>query len=382
MTGYSDLEKIKGHKNYYRNPISGIIYFKKDGIKVSTNETQILRAKKSAEIKIAEKFRSATKSEILRHRAKIKNPFIEHVWNDLMDSKRTEVEKSTMRNYHKSWAYGFGPFWKDKTMKDLTDDNILKYKAWYLETHPTRKFEHTYVHFGMMARFAFRKRIINEMPSLDILKNLDEIISKISRRPRVGRVYLSEERTALIEAADNYYNTKMGGTTPKHKKLIMQRAKLGVRLGLKCGLRKMEALSLPKEKIDLKRKVVHVWSQKNHKWREVPLTDEMVTEFKKQIELAGDSKWVFPMPSNPGRHISSQIFDKVWVRVKRLAGVKGKARFHDLRHTFASMTAEDNWPPITACEVLDMSLDEYQNTYAKTSAAKKAEMMRMSFGTK
>jgi integrase len=382
MSRYSDLIKIEGHKNYYRNPVSQIIYFKKDGTKISTGEKQILRAKRAAEVKLAEKNRTATKAQIFRKQAKIKNPYIEHVWNELLEAKRPEVEPSTMRNYHKSWKYGFGPFWKDKTVKDLTDENILKYRAWYLETNPTRKFEHTYVHFGMTVRSAFDRRIINEKPNLNLLKNLDETISKNAKRPPVGRVYTEEECEDLLYAADTYAETKIGGTTLKHKRILENRARLGVRLGLKAGLRKMEALKLRWENVNQKKMIMNVWSQKNHKWREVPLLPELLALFKAQQELVGKTPWVFPMPSDPTRHISSQVFDKVWIRVKQLAETVGRARFHDLRHTFASKTAEDSWPPITACEVLDMSLNEYQKTYAKTSAAKKAEMMRMSFGKK
>ena len=90
-----------------------------------------------------------------------------------------------------------------------------------------------------------------------------------------------------------------------------------------------------------------------------------------------DSVWVFPMPSDPTRHISSQVFDKVWFKCRSLAGVTG--RYHDLRHTFATKTAEDGWPPVVACEVLDQSLAIYQKTYCKPSQESKTKWMLKTF---
>lgn len=48
---------------------------------------------------------------------------------------------------------------------------------------------------------------------------------------------------------------------------------------------------------------------------------------------------------------------------EREAKLRGRARIHDIRHTFATQTARDNWPTAVACTVLDMSAKEYMKTY-------------------
>ena len=144
-------------------------------------------------------------------------------------------------------------------------------------------------------------------------------------------------------------------------------------------MRKMEAGKLKRESVDIQKKVLRVWSFKNHEWREIPLMPEVADAFKEHYKHVAKSPWVFPMVTDPERHCSSQILDKGWYEARELAGIRGRLRFHDLRHTFATRTAEENWPPILACEILDMSLSVYQNTYCKGSLAKKDQLLRKTF---
>ena len=55
---------------------------------------------------------------------------------------------------------------------------------------------------------------------------------------------------------------------------------------------------LKKANVDFKKSVAHVWSQKNHQWREVPLVAEVIAAIKYQYEANKhlESEWVFPMP--------------------------------------------------------------------------------------
>lgn len=75
------------------------------------------------------------------------------------------------------------------------------------------------------------------------------------------------------------------------------------------------------------------------------------------------SGYIFPQLSDTSKHIMGQYFDKDWIRTKREAKLRGRARIHDIRHTFATQTARDNWPTAVACTVLDMSAKEYMKTY-------------------
>lgn len=376
---FSDIQAIPGHKNYYKSNRSGIIYYKDSTTpKFSTGESTIGRAKKVVETR---KLGASglSDSDVERKLLGITNPLIKSYWDELLEEKRPEISDSTMKKLGVSWNHGIKEFWGDKTISDITEDNVMKYKHWYLKNKGTRYAEKTIVHFKMVCKYILKKGVLLKLPDLTGLDDLDDLVSKLTRRKVAGRVYEEEaEVKVMLSTAQKISN----------KEYLNARAHLGILLGVRCGMRKMEAMCLKWENVDFKKRIIHVWSQKNHKWREVPMLDDILQAFTVQGVFTGvKSEWVFPMPSDRTKHITSQVFDKIWVAVKSKAKIKdwdtkNGARFHDLRHTFATRTAEDGWPPVAACKVLDMSLAIYQKVYAKPSTDKIAEMMKRTFDQK
>ena len=144
-------------------------------------------------------------------------------------------------------------------------------------------------------------------------------------------------------------------------------------------MRKMELISRKWEDVDFKNSTMNVWSQKNKKWRTVPITKAFLGELKSWKKVSPSSDFIFPLKSDPRRHIKGQYFDRDWVATKEAAGIKGKARIHDIRHTFATKTARDNWPTAVACTVLDMSAKEYLKTYVHINEKDMASWIKGSF---
>ncbi len=364
-SGYSDLVRIPGHQYMYKNPKSGKIHYKGTHGKFSCKTDKIGAAIRYRDEKIAEKFGPAAKGKIERKKTGVINPLVADLWKELLKVKSSDITKSTMLTYNKNWTHGM-TFWHDMHAKDITSDNIVRYKLWYLENHPTRHALKTVIHFRALVRHAHAQGCCR-LPDMSALDTLNDTVNKTAKREKVGRVYTDAEISAIIKACGQVKTNALA-----------VRARRGILLGAFAGLRKNEALSLKWENIDFKKGILRIWSQKNHKWREVP----MLKVIGEALSLGGKEPgaYVFPMPTNKARPISSQIFDKVWVEVKGLAEISGRARFHDLRHTFATKTAEDGWPPISACDVLDMSLITYQKIYAKPSMKNKAEWMSRTFG--
>jgi integrase len=383
---FSDLIGIRGHRNYFVNLLSGKITFIQRGKKIPTGETSI----NSAKIKVQEILTALSTgksiTKIKREMRGISSPLVDDIWLELLETQEAGKEESTKKNYHKSWAYGLSFFWSGKSTLDVNDDRVEEFKREYLKTNPDRIFEHTEVHLKMLFRYMLKKGYIKRLPDTDVLKDVNDIIKKNRRWEKPGRVYTPKEISALLEASDGLAVAGLvGKTTTKHKQLLAIRARLGILLGL-VGMRKQEALGLQWDKINFQKRIMTVWSRKNKKWREVPMTDEIFESLLNQKKNTLESPWVFPMPTNFDKPISSQVFDKVWVRVKEAAkitdwNVEDKARFHDLRHTFATLTAEMGWPPKVACDVLDMSLSIYDKVYSHPSGAKKSEWMARTFDT-
>lgn len=376
---YNDLKKIEGHKNYYRNGISKKITFQRRGVRISTGLTQITKAKEFVELELA-RLSGTTQTTAAKRIKGVSNPLIKDAWDAMIDEKKVDWRGSTQRTYNKNWNVGLKGFWDGKNAQDITPANLTAYKAWYLENHPGRQFKKNMIHIETFLKWMHAKKFLGAIPDLSGLQSLVDLIEKNAKREKVGRRLAMTELAAIEEAAAGFNATNANGTTTEHKELLAARVQLGIGLGWRCGLRKMEALSLPWDKIDFERGLIHVWSQKNHKWRKVPMVSQTRIFFENQRAFTGHTKWVFPMPTDPDRFISGQVFDKLWIQVKKKAKVVGRLRFHDLRHTCASITADDGWPWKAACEMLDMSGDIYDRVYAKASIEKIAEFAVKSFG--
>lgn len=378
-TKYNEMIGIRGHPLYFVNLLSGKITYRKGKLRIPTGKNTIMAAKQVVDEYLAQKASGKSIEKTRRDLSGVQNPSVGDIYREIVDIKSVGKEPATVKNYWKSWNYGLEFFWSSLTMNDCNDSNIEKFKEKYLEKNPERHFEHTGTHLNMMFRHAFKHGYIKKMPDMTPLRDMDEIIKKNKKWVKPGRVYSPTEVAAMKQAAKNISDGRHNGSTKKHKNLLAVRAQLGLNLGL-VGLRMKEACALEWVKMDFKKKIMTVWSFKNHKWREVPMTNEIKDLLSLQKSLVGESRFVFPMPTDRERFISNQVFEKVWYIVKRTAGisnwdVEDRARFHDLRHTFATMTSELGWPPKVACDVLDMSMKEYDETYAKPGGAKKSEWM-------
>ena len=72
-------------------------------------------------------------------------------------------------------------------------------------------------------------------------------------------------------------------------------------------------------------------------YRTLPLAEDTVGVLKEQRKKVGNSPWVFPSPS--GGPISPDSVLHMLHRVLKRAGLP-KVRFHDLRHTFATLALQ------------------------------------------
>lgn len=346
---YSTYVAMPKHANFYQNELSKKIIFKKTingrPVKISCKTTSISEAKSYVDQYLLEMF-SANPKEAIRKKKGILNSSIEDAWNDLISERLARSSKTTGRSYSGSWKYGIGPFWGHLNASDVNPAMVTKYENWYLENHPERSFFNTRKHLIMLFNFLKKSGNIIDAPKL---AKLDTVIAKKVRRKVVGRVYTDQEINALIKNAPD------------------ESTILAILIFRYMGARKMEVLSSKWEQVDLKKKTFRLWSFKNKKWREIPIPKTVFGNLKMFSEKS-ETPFLFPALKKADSHTSGQVFDDLWLEAKKASKIangliKNGARIHDLRHTFATQTANDNWPPMVACAVLDMSLKEYQRTY-------------------
>lgn len=109
-----------------------------------------------------------------------------------------------------------------------------------------------------------------------------------------------------------------------------------------AGLRKGELFGLKKEEIDLEHGIIHVRrshgreSTKGGKTRGVPIHPELRSHLASALLLAGDSEWLFPGEDGQRRHERSNTPARLQTVLRR-AGISRHIRFHDLRHTCATL---------------------------------------------
>ena len=157
-------------------------------------------------------------------------------------------------------------------------------------------------------------------------------------------------------------------------------------LDLATGLRRGELLGLKWTDIDLDRGVLKIQraiSRQNGKvveaplktknaYRTLPLSADAISVLEAQKNKVGSSEWVFPSPT--GGPMSPDSVLHMLQRVLKQAGLP-RIRFHDLRHTFATMALQNGVDVKTVSSMLGhysagFTLDTY--AHVTTDAQLKA----------
>ena len=152
-------------------------------------------------------------------------------------------------------------------------------------------------------------------------------------------------------------------------------------LELATGLRRGELLGLKWEDIDLERgdlrvkrqiaringEVVEAPLKTKNAYRTLPLAEDTVSVLLEQKKKVGSSPWVFPSPA--GGPISPDSVGNMLHRVLKRAGLPS-LRFHDLRHTFATLALQNGVDVKTVSGMLGhFSAGFTLDTYAHVTTA-------------
>ena len=159
-------------------------------------------------------------------------------------------------------------------------------------------------------------------------------------------------------------------------------------IDLTTGLRRGELLGLKWSDIDLEKgdlrvqrqigringKIIEMPLKTKNAYRTLPLSVDAIDVLMQQRRKTGNSEWVFPSPT--GGPMSPDSVLHMLHRVLRRAGLP-KVRFHDLRHTFATLALQNGVDIKTVSGMLGhfsagFTLDTYAHvtTSAKREAAK------------
>ena len=126
------------------------------------------------------------------------------------------------------------------------------------------------------------------------------------------------------------------------------------------GFRRGELFRLTWNDIDFENSFVTLRKPKGGKTATLPVNDLAMTVFK---SIERSNNFVFPGKSGGSR----SNFKGAWLRVKKVAGLPGDFRLHDLRHNYASLLVSNGIDLLTVSKLLNHSDTSMTRRYAHLS---------------
>ena len=295
-------------------------------------------------------------------------------WFDLY--AKPHIRPSTMNYYHRNIEQHIIPAIGDIPLNDLTTLHLQQFYKKLLAEGRVERIESQKQPKGLSAK---------------TVRNIHQIISSalklaneqrlIARNPADGcalpKVERKEMQTLPVEQLTSFLReAKDSGVFALYY------------IDLTTGLRRGELLGLKWSDIDLEKgdlrvqrqigridgKIIEMPLKTKNAYRTLPLSADAISVLKMQKCKVGNSEWVFPSPS--GGPMSPDSVLHMLHRVLKRAGLP-RIRFHDLRHTFATLALQNGVDVKTVSGMLGhfsagFTLDTYAHvtTSAKREAAK------------
>lgn len=149
-----------------------------------------------------------------------------------------------------------------------------------------------------------------------------------------------------------------------------------VLMALTTGARKSELLTLRYRQIDLERGTAHLFETKNDRERVLPLPLAVVEEIRRFGRPPSQDALLFPSRYRPGQPFN---IGTSWTAAREAARITD-FRFHDLRHSCASLLAQSGASLIQIADVLGHSGTEMARRYSHLTTGHKAELVNRVLG--
>jgi len=140
-----------------------------------------------------------------------------------------------------------------------------------------------------------------------------------------------------------------------------------VELLLHTGMRIGEALPLQWSDVNFSTRQISLRLTKSGKARHVPISDDCLALLARRVDMTADCLWGWLFPSSRGRsHMTRPV--RAWKRACQAVGLPPSLRFHDLRHTFASVCVKDGIPLYTVQGLLGHSSIRMTERYSSLAS--------------
>jgi len=281
----------------------------------------------------------------------------------LEDGARRWRSKTAV-DYQATWKKHVLPRWGDIPLSDVRRADVLRWSTMLGNSGMSiARVRHAVGTLQRILRFAVEHEALPSSPI--------ERLRLPTPKPAKVKPLTVQEVESLAEAIESpeYALGGHGAAPPRHR-LHRSDLALWIRLGAYCGLRAGEVLALRRESVDLERRVLIVdhsvsdvnghlviGPTKTGQTRAVPVPESLIADLRDHL-----TRRVEPEPdalvftSEAGGLVSHSNWYRNYFRpaVKR-AGLPEGVRFHDLRHTYASLLIAQGAHPRAIMERLGHS---------------------------
>jgi len=254
-----------------------------------------------------------------------------------MEFARDEFIENYSKVNKKSWGRDVSslkalePYFKGKMIHEITPKSIEKFKA--------QRLSGSIAPGTVNRELAFLNTMFKKAVEWDDLDSSPmEKVRNLRVPPHKDRILTRAEITRLL------------GVSNSHLKPVLI-------IALNTAMRMGEILKLEWENVYLMKRQIHVGDSKSGRSRDIPMNDLVVEALS---VLSQDTKYVFPSPKTDE---SLKSVKSSFKRACRKAKIKG-LRFHDLRHTAATIMIEIGVPLVTVSEILGHASIQMTMRYA------------------
>lgn len=261
----------------------------------------------------------------------------------VLEKKRLRAPKThlTARSHFRRLC----SFFEGTPINQITDSRYLEYCLWRRGTHPEARLYDDRKHLNTILRSAHRDKILSHPVLLSI----------VDKKNTAGREITGPELARLYQHASAHLT-------------------LQIEIAVKMGLRLREMLYLRWDQIDWDKRLIRLLTSdtKTRKARVVPVNPDVYDRLRAKFN-GRYSDYVFPRRADVTK--PQETNRRSWELVKYKADVK--CRWHDLRHTCATLMIRRKIPVSTTSKVLGMSQKVLSEIYAHLNEDDLAEVGRV-----
>ena len=279
------------------------------------------------------------------------------------------LESATVKGYQEHAELHILPLIGKKKLSKLTRPAVVNFRDQLLKTHSRAMARKVMISLKSLLADACERGLIAQNTATGVKIKMD------GRHDEKVTIPTMDEIRALL--------AKTGEISP-----VNEVGRPLVITALFTGLRASELRGLTWSHVDFEKKLIHVRQRADFRGamgspkskagnRDVPMSPLVVNTLRQWRLVCPRTELGLVFPTRNGGIIRHSGMFRIWHGLLEAAGLPQRYRFHDLRHTAASLLIEQGWQPKKIQEVMghssiQMTFDRYGHLWATPESDQEA----------